>query len=145
MNKNTAGKCCNYCSQDVRRRKTPKAPEDSEGSWRLRRLAAHCRWKAAGMWAERSSLLRVKRKILNTPLVLPLPPSLCLYLTAPLVPGEPALLYWLYKCLSLLIWMFYEQSRGESVRWTSSPSLFYFLFFSSGMKANCIFPAINSL
>lgn len=88
------------------------------------------------------SVLWVKKKKSPCP---PFSTSIC-----PCVIGSPVSsllrgicfeIYRLYKCLSLSIWMFYTQSREESVRWIRA---MLFCFFS-GMKANCICPAIHSL
>lgn len=112
----------------------PRCQEHRRG--RLR--ASRCRKREADvMWAEMTFLF-----------LSPCPPfstSIC-----PCVIGSPVSsllrgicfeIYRLYKCLSLSIWMFYTQSREESVRWIRA---MLFLFFS-GMKANCICPAIHSL
>lgn len=93
------------------------------------------------MWAEMTSVLWVKKQ--NKLPLSPFSTSICPYVigspVSSLLSGICFEIYRLYKCLSLSIWMFHTQSRKEPVRWIRA------MLFFSGMKANCICPAIHNL
>lgn len=104
--------------------------------WRRRLRASCCRKTEADVTLVEMTFFYPQK---NTSPCTPFSTSICLYVigspVSSLLWGMCFEMYWLYKCLSLSIWMLYWTEKNQSGA----------MLFFSGMKANYICSAIHSL